>query len=364
MSESQHPDEPEPLLQWLGTAGRRIEPPTETRDAVYLSTRLAWQRELQRRRRTRLTWLAAASVAATTVGLLWLGVREPTPAALVLIAQARGGGLALRVGERYETGRERGVVLETAAGHGLRLDRDSRVRGVDATTLEIERGRMYFESVAADATSAAATTTTATATAAATATATARALASASTTRVFAIVTRYGTVRHVGTRFTVEVLPDRLAVQVRDGRVRIDTASQRIDVDAGVRVAIDASGREIERGPAARHGAAWDWVEALAPPLAIDGRSLIAVLEDIARESGRRLEFADEDVRRECRGIALKGPFIELPMGNRLFAVLATTGLEAIESGERILIRHRVPGSTPANSPIRVESRVELGAEP
>ena len=35
MSDAQHPDGPEPLLQLLVTAGRRIDPPAETRDAVY-----------------------------------------------------------------------------------------------------------------------------------------------------------------------------------------------------------------------------------------------------------------------------------------------------------------------------------------
>lgn len=334
MSDAQHPDGPEPLLQLLVTAGRRIDPPAETRDAVYLTTRLAWQRELQRRRRTRLAWLAAASVAASSVGLLWLAVRGPSPTVPALVAQGRGGELALRAGEHYETGRDGGAVLETPAGHGLRLDRDSAVRGVAAGTLQIERGRLYFESAAAGS-----------------------ATSALPEAQAFAIVTRYGTVRHVGTRFSVEVLPDRLAVQVRDGRASIDATSQRIEIDAGMRVAIDASGREIERRAAAPHGTSWAWVDALAPALAIDRRSLLDVLADIARESGRRLEFADERVREECRGIALKGPFIELPMGDRLFAVLVTTGLEAVEDGERIMIRHRARGPAPANSPAPAEPR-------
>lgn len=338
MNEPQVPDGQEPLLRLLGTVGRRLEPPVETRDAVYLSTRLAWQRELQRGRRTRLGWLAAASVAALAVALVWTSVRDPSAAGRALVAQARGGGLELRVGDAYGTGADQGIVLETATGDRLRLDRDSRVRGVDATTLGLERGRLYFESGAAAA----------------------AAVEDPSMARRdakrFAVVTVFGTVIHVGTRFAVEVQPDRLAVQVRDGRVRIETDARRIDVDSGVRVAVDAAGRELERRPAARHGATWAWVDSLAPPLALDGRALIDVLEDIAGESGRRLEFADDGVRLECRTIELKGPFIELPMGHRLFAVLATTGLEAIEDGERIVIRHRSRAATPAPTTTPAES--------
>jgi ferric-dicitrate binding protein FerR (iron transport regulator) len=206
------------------------------------------------------------------------------------------------------------MAFETSAGYGLRLDRNSRVHTLDPTTVSLERGRIYFESRGVAAPQA----------------------------PPFTIATRYGTVRHAGTRYAVDVTTAVLRVKVRDGAVRVETPAGRAAVNGGEQAAFDAGGRQLARGPLSPHDSSWQWVEALAPPLALDGRPLIEVLEDIARASGRRLEFADDDVRLACRGITLKGPFIDLPMGDRLYAVLATTGLEAVENGERIVIRRRV----------------------
>ncbi len=314
------PDSPEPVVRLLGAAGRRSEPPEEARTAVYLSTRVAWEDALRRRRRIRRTWLAAAaSVAIVGLGL-WLGtaarlgVGEP---AASLVAQSIDAGVTLRVGEQFETSAGRGLTLATPDGHALRLDRASRVHATAPQGLELDRGRLYVDTAEGSS-------------------------------HPLVVATRGGRVTHVGTRFTVEATDDGFAVQVRDGRVRIETAATRLELTSGTRVMIDAGGRELTRRSIPRHGRDWDWVDALAPPLRLDGRSLLEVLEDIARQSGQQLEFAEEGLRRDCRSIELKGPLVDLPLSGRLFAVLVTTNLEAVESGERILIRRRTAASPDA----------------
>ncbi len=329
MSEPQAPeaDSPEPLLRLLGAVGRRIEPPEETRVAVYLAARLAWDETQRQRRQRRMKWIglaAAAGVAALTwsVAGYFASWRESSaPLAAESTLRLAGGARALRIGERLDAGADRGLTLEAEGGIRVRLDRRSRVLARASDVLALESGRLYFETAATPREHKALT-----------------------------FETPFGRVTHLGTRYALAMQGDALAVQVRDGRVRITSPSGRIsEVEAGWRIVLDAAGQERQRVAVARSGELWNWVDALAPPLPVDGRTLFDVLEEIAWQSGRRLEYANEDVRRDARRIRLNGPFIELPMGDRLFAVLVTTGLEAVEDGDRIMIRRRLPArSTPS----------------
>ncbi|MGD9599205.1 MAG: hypothetical protein AB7G76_14790 [Steroidobacteraceae bacterium] len=307
-------DQDDELTRLLTRVGPRIEPPAETREAVYLTTLLAWNDTVRSRRRLFVRrfalaaslLIAAAGLAAYMTGQMW------QPAALV--ATARGGAaLTVRAGDVVAAPRESGLVLGIGdSDESLRLDRGARVKFTGLHRAVLEAGRAYFVGAPGGA---------------------------ADTGRRFTLVTRFAEVTHVGTRYALNVEAHDLEVDVREGAVRIRTRSGEFLADAGTRITIDEQGRLSGRTSIATFGAGWGWAEALAPPLPIDGRPLIAVLEEIARETGRRLTFADSRVETACRAILLKGPVLDLPVGDRLFAVLVTTGLEAIENGDLILIR-------------------------
>jgi hypothetical protein len=66
-------------------------------------------------------------------------------------------------------------------------------------------------------------------------------------------------------------------------------------------------------------------------------------LTEIARETGRLVQYESEDVHALCRTTRLHGPALALPSDRMLDAVLASAELDARIAGDRLLIRRRAP---------------------
>lgn len=307
----------------LRSAGRRRGPPQETVEAVYLSTLLAWQAAV-RRRRLRQAWALAAALALAASGIGWwtLQLRPPGSAGPVAatVVRAAGSDLRLQAGAPVTVGRELGVPadgsleLRTTDRYILRVAGPARLRFVAARRLHLDRGRIYFSDGAADA----------------------------APSGSFSIETDLARVLHVGTQFAVLAESGSLLVRVREGAVRIAAPGAHARIERGFEARLGAdSGGRIEQHPIATSGPLWAWADRLLPALDVEGRSLADVLEQIARDSGRRLEYAGETVRSLCRGTLLHGPALDLPPEERLAAVLASTELEAVAEGARIVIRLR-----------------------
>jgi ferric-dicitrate binding protein FerR (iron transport regulator) len=300
--------------QLLAGAGRRAAPPPAARDAAYASTLLAWQQALrERQRQKRKVWAVAAGMAAMACGLIWQFAGTGRPPQIVAWSMDRGQ--MVRSGDVVTVAAPRGRAFLTLTGERLRVAAGSEIAFTAAGRLQLRRGRIYVESTEGRLESG-----------------------------NLEVSTRLGTVQHVGTRYSVAAEAMQMVVSVRDGRVMLATPAARTQILAGTRVTIDSAGQESNRQMIGSHGKEWEWADAMAPALQIDGRPLTDVLRDVAFETGRRLEYADEDTRLLCSEIRLKGPFLEMPASDRLFAVLVTTGLEATESGDRILIQRRTDG--------------------
>jgi ferric-dicitrate binding protein FerR (iron transport regulator) len=314
MNRDDRSDEPEgeTVARLLARAERRADPPATAREAVYRATLDAWQDSTRSRRRVRFVAMAlAASVAVMAVAVVSQrvgGLREPSPIAALL---GDGASSPLRVGEVLDVTLRSGQVVRTLSGEQLRLAHGTRVEFESTRRLRLHAGRVYFQSAASEP------------------------------RETFQIRTNLALISDVGTRYSVEESLQRLTVRVRDGAVQVETPTARSGSEAGTETQFDAGGREVARRAIASHGADWQWADALTPPLQVDGRSLADVLQEIAFESGRRLEFADPGVLAHCQQIKLRGPVLDLSTGDRLFAVLATTRLEALENGDLILIRRR-----------------------
>jgi ferric-dicitrate binding protein FerR (iron transport regulator) len=302
-------DDTTALTRLLVKAGRRTEPPGETREAVYVSALVAWQQAVWQRRRQRQLYLAVAASIVAAVALLWyaVGTRPPD-----LIAATHTSGQAVRVGEILRVNNQAGMVLNTSAGEQLRIASGSVTQFVASERIKLLSGRIYVQSTA-----------------------------SAAGAARLVVDTDFGSVTHVGTRYMVDLTGEQLAVSVRNGVVAINAHNAHTQVSGGMQVVVDRAGRQSDRRVAS-NGDLWAWSDKLAPALQIDGRRLSDVLQEIAFETGRRLEFADDGVRRVCGEIELKGPFLDMAAPDRLFAVLITTGLEAVENGDRILIQRQL----------------------
>ena len=78
-----------------------------------------------------------------------------------------------------------------------------------------------------------------------------------------------------------------LQVLVRAGAVIVERDGESQTAHGGEQILARAGGA-IERGPAATFGPEWAWVIDAAPPFEVAGRSVAAILEWVARETGGR----------------------------------------------------------------------------
>jgi hypothetical protein len=91
-------------------------------------------------------------------------------------------------------------------------------------------------------------------------------------------------------------------------------------------VTIDRN-RTVTRRPMSTAGREWAWAELLAPEIEIENRPLQEFLDWFSRETGRKLELADEAVRVQTATIRMHGNIRGLTAMEALSAVMAATTL-------------------------------------
>lgn len=293
-------------------ADARERPPAADEQAVRASLHAQWENMTQRRRRTRRLSLAAA--ALVFIGVFSAVILNRQPAALIpsvqvatiervtgnVSLQVEGGstasalssGQTLKSGQLISTAYGSGLTLRWESGVLLRLDQNSRLELKTPQLIEMEGGRIYIDT--AD-----------------------------SGESVLDVETPAGPVRHVGTRYMVDVNLGTTRVSVREGRISIGQDSSY--TSAGERLVVDMAGKS-RRESIPLHGDLWSWADQLAPPFEADGRSIGEFLDWVSRESGLTLEYASEDARRMAQDSRLLGTVERAPM-EALELVMQTTDL-------------------------------------
>jgi FecR protein len=137
-----------------------------------------------------------------------------------------------------------------------------------------------------------------------------------------------GTFDHIGTQFEAAVVGDRTRIRVREGSVRMTAAGAAAAqlIDAGTEVVIGNAGA-VARRSVPTYGPDWAWVESISAEFEIDNRELADFLGWVARETGRRVEFADERARDVAAHTLLHGSVQGLAPLTALEQVLSTTSL-------------------------------------
>lgn len=308
----------------LREAGPRPEIPLEDLAAVASAAREEWLRVARERRRSRrIAWAAAAALAILVAGFLSWRLRSVPPApalpstAIASVERVAGEALAggetpLAAGVELPTGavlttgappaKASSVALRLASGPSVRLDSGSRVRLVSPVLLALESGALYVDSrgVPLD------------------------------------VRTPFGSVHDRGTQFEIRLFAAQAAalrVRVREGRVEVRGGAAPLQAAAGDELTLHADGR-TSRARIDPASAEWSWAAAAAAPPAIEGRPLAEVLEWVARETGRRLVYADAQLAAEAARVRLHGSIAELSPADALEVVLAGSGLRSrIEGG-------------------------------
>ena len=323
-----------PLLR---LAGPRETVPADRMRRVRAAVHTEWRQQTRgRSRRVTLGWSLGALAAAA---LVLLGVRlavrddsagpiaqpevatiEALTGAVRLVSSSQRGGLepkVLQIGDRIVVG----DVVETtsggltslrlSSGASVRVDRGTQLHLVSDTVLVLAIGAIYVDSGDGRA-------------------------------GALEVRTALGVARDIGTRFEVRLTGSALRVRVRDGLVRLSQHQQSHDAHPGDELTLDAKGSVVRR-PVAVFGVEWAWALALAQPFELEGRTLGAFLDWIARENGWQLRFADAAVEQKSQTTILHGSILGLSPSEALAAVLPTSGVEhTLDNG--VLLIHLSAG--------------------
>lgn len=302
------------IARLLRASGARAQMPDDLRAGweAHFRSELA---QVRRARLRRYLQTGTGIAAVLLVAVLGWFMRPPgtAPAAAAMVvrhvqgsaerADARGAPVALARHQRLAAG----DVLRTGAGHialsygrfEVRMNRDTQL-ALAGDSLELLAGEIF---VSGD---------------------------SAASERGLVVRTARGSVRDIGTQFTVRLSQGELRAIVREGSIELTAAGSSYLVDAGAasarQIAVTPAG-EIMLADAAARGADWDWIHRAGAAFDLDGASALAFLEWVARETGRELAFAGEAARIYANTTLLHGDIAGLAPAQALEPVLATTDL-------------------------------------
>lgn len=293
------------------------QPPDGAR--VYRRVRREWRKDATRRQIRR--WVLPVALAASVVFAVTM-ILQPPPsmppnAAVGTIAKVIGDaagpampavGQPVRAGDVLATGdgQRLGVLINDV--ESLRLDENTVLAVVAKDEFRLDSGRIYADTgdfMYRDG--------------------------------GLVIHTAAGSVTDVGTQFAVQVAAEHLDVAVREGRVDVSHGTNEFVAVAGERLRL-APNEDPLVVSVESHDAFWSWTASLAPVFDIDDKSLLDFLRWAARETGRELEFEDNDLRMSAMRTDLHGSVADFEPLEALESVLATTSFRYRIRADRIII--------------------------
>ena len=319
----------EAVATLIHAAGHGESPPPEAYDIVLAAAEASFRQLVSRRKRWRIAAALAATVAvvAAVAGLLFVMPHGDATASVArvervvgeaLVRQPGSSGwsqvgsqhLVLRAGTRLRTGAIGAVAVTLTGGTSLRLASSTQAEFIDAARVHLKHGAVYADS-------------------------------GFGTGGAISVVTPAGTARDFGTQFEVRYEHEQLRLRVREGRVELQHGSQQFVADAGNQLSVGASG-DVSRTVISRTGPDWQWAESIAPAPSFDDRSVNALLQWVARETGYSLRFANAAVEQQASTTILHGTVGAMEPLELLDTLLQTTDLTYVLVDEATIeVRHR-----------------------
>jgi len=328
------------IEELLEKAGPRPTPPGNdekiVRDAVHAEWQAVTRRIRTRRRMTHFA-IAASLVLGIVVTFNALQLTDMAAVQVATISKSHGSIQLLveqnelreitdlssvYAGQIIDTGDDAGIGLEWGGGGSLRVDKNTRIEFTSAESVYLKSGRIYFDSQSETV------------------------AAITGPGSGFTIETDQGSVEHLGTQYMTAVGKNGLTVSVREGRVEVDgtyvdkelaSAGQQITVSGGARpTVVDFN----------VYGDAWSWIEATAPVVDIDGRSVDEFLKMIAREIGLQVSYESPAAQHLAISGVLKGSVDMAPRAELAFRMSGEDLVYRIDGGT-IYVSSIDPGSRP-----------------
>jgi ferric-dicitrate binding protein FerR (iron transport regulator) len=281
-------------------------------------------------RRVRWPLALAASVAVALVagGLSWQSSRIGATVAVAEVVRgpvsitspglvgtresALAASAAVATRQVVSTGVDGAALLRLGPGLTLRLAANSRLALTGAGEVSLEAGSVYVDADPRHG------------------------------TQPLTVATALGSVRHLGTQYSVSATGSRLEVAVREGRVQLALSAGRepLQAQAGEALRVAASG-EVERLAVRADDTRWAWLGAVPVPFELQGASLSAFLEWYARESGHAVSFAGPGDEARAREVVLSGSIAGLSPEEALQVVVASAGITADRDGGQLVLGFR-----------------------
>ena len=143
-------------------------------------------------------------------------------------------------------------------------------------------------------------------------------------------------IQHLGTQYSVRTVVDWLEVGVREGHVLINGGDGVYTGSPGEKLRLTSAG-QVTRTPLPPDDAEWQWATQVVPAFDINGQTLVAFLEWVARETGRELVYASPAARDAASEVRLRGAIEGLELDAALNAVLSTTKLRQYNAGDKTI---------------------------
>ncbi|HEY4366563.1 MAG TPA: FecR family protein [Steroidobacteraceae bacterium] len=330
---NQRPDKSDPdeysIEQLLQGVGKRDLPSAEIMEQVREAVHGEWLELVgQRQRRSRFVGYAAAAGVAAIALAVTVSLQFRSGAAVPVASIARLEGVlqvdpagsddwhALASGEHVATGdtlrTDGGTRAALDFGHGIsvRLDANSLLEIASADRIVLDQGSVYID---------------------------ADPHVAAQVVQTLVVGTPYGSVHHLGTQYLVSTTRNGIELSVREGRVEITRESGTQTAQAGEHLSVAGSG-EITRTSISPQDASWQWATRIAPAFDIDRQPLTHFLDWVARETGKRVNYATPAAQADAAKLILRGSAGDLAPEQALAAVLATTSFTHTETAAGIVI--------------------------
>jgi hypothetical protein len=313
----------------LNLAGPRPDVPADRAMRVRAAVHDRWQAGVRARAVRRRAWFAAAVTAAAAAAVLLIRVArvDPTPApvpgvvatvervaGIPYLVRPAGSSVAERVrlapggsvaaGEWIETGEAARAALRLNDGASVRLDLLSRARLISSTVIELAAGAVYLDT-------------------------------GREATRL-EVRTPLGSVHDIGTQFEVRLLAQAVRIRVRSGMVELRRGGEPIAARAGTELTASAAGAVSQA--IAPTGEDWAWAVSLGATFAIEGRTVAAFLEHVAREQGWVVRYGDPGLTRDASAIILHGSIAGLAPQDAVAVALSASGLGHRFEGEELVV--------------------------
>jgi len=290
--------------------GKRIQPDELMSKRAHKNIQAHWHKSLHQKKiraRNRIFQIAAViTLMITTVffvqnsyrtDYIELFANSSYQQGSVLMTNDEGHWNALSedsitIGLNLKTESNSFVTLNLTDNSQLRLNGNTEIKIVDASSIELITGEIYHDADLSNSKSP------------------------------LSISTNYGIIQHLGTRYKVKLLDKELDVAVRNGLVSINNNQGSKNIKAGVKLTIDKKG-SYNSAKISAYDASWNWTKLAAKPFDSDNQNLHDFIIWFAHENGFEVEW--NNTKQQTRNVKLAGNLKNIDSSDLIKTVFLST---------------------------------------